>query len=116
MRIDRQAVYKKYNGRCSYCGMEITIKQMQVDHYWPQFLAHHQPDKDNNREENLMPSCQKCNIHKHGMKPEAWRSELERQVTMLRKSAQFDRALRFGQLEITEKPIVFYFETIYWEG
>jgi len=111
MKIDRQLIYQKFGGRCAYCGREITVKQMQVDHYWPQFLAHFQPNLDNNRIENLMPSCAKCNNHKHGMRPEIWRKELELQVTRLRKNTQFDRALRFGQLQITEKPVVFYFET-----
>ena len=112
MKIDRIKIYNKYEGHCAYCGREITIKKMQIDHYWPQYLAHFQPDKDNNRDENLMPSCQKCNIHKHGMRPEEWRKELGLQITRLRKNSQFDRALRFGQIEITEKPIVFYFEWI----
>ena len=106
----RIKVYKKLNGRCAYCGREITYKQMQVDHYWPQFLAHMQRDQDNNRFENLMPSCAKCNNNKHAWRPEEWRKELELQVTRLRKNAQFDRALRFGQLLIAERPVVFYFE------
>jgi len=112
MKINRAAVYQKYNGHCAYCGREILFKQMQVDHFWPQFLSHLQSGLDNNAFENLMPSCQKCNNHKHGMKIELWRSELQKQVSRLRKNAQFDRALRFGQVKITENPIVFYFEKI----
>ena len=110
MRIDRKAVYKKYDGHCAYCGREIGFKKMQVDHYWPQFLAHHKPEIDNDCFENLMPSCHKCNIHKHGMRLEVWRQELQLQIARLRKNAQFDRALRFGQIRITESPIVFHFE------
>ena len=111
MKIDREAAYKKYDGHCAYCGVEIDIKDMQVDHFWPQFLAYYQPDLDGNRPENLMPSCRKCNICKHAWRPEEFRKEMALQVSRLRKNAQFDRALRFGQIEITEKPIVFYFET-----
>lgn len=110
MKIDRIVVYNKFGGHCAYCGQSIEFKRMQIDHFWPQFLMHHQSDLDINRLENLMPSCQKCNIHKHGMRPEVWRSELQRQISILRKNARFDRVLRFGQIEITEKPIVFYFE------
>ena len=111
MKIDREKVYNKYGGRCAYCGTKIEFKQMQVDHFFPQFLKHLKPDEDNNDFKNLMPSCRKCNIHKHAMRPEVWRKELALQVTRLRKVAQFDRALRFNQIEISEKPIVFYFET-----
>lgn len=111
MKINRRKVYQKYGGRCAYCGKEITIKQMQVDHYWPQARKHMQRGLDNNRPDNLMPSCAKCNSHKGVWRPETWRRELALQVTRLRKYAQFDRALRFGQVEIAESPIVFYFET-----
>ena len=110
MKIDRRAVYKKTGGRCAYCGTPLEFKHMQVDHWWPQFLAHFERDKDNNRFENLLPACQKCNLHKHGMRPEVWRSELKRQVAMLKNNAQFNRALRFGQIEVVDKPIVFWFE------
>ena len=110
MLLYRQEVFEKYNRRCAYCGRMLLYKQMQVDHLHPQFLSHFQPEKDKNRIENLMPSCQKCNNHKGAMRLEIWRSELQKQVSRLKKNAQFDRALRFEQIEITEKPIVFYFE------
>lgn len=112
MTIDRQKVYKKFDGHCAYCGCEIEFKRMQVDHFWPKQLAHHEPDLDNDRFENLMPSCQPCNIHKHGMRPEVWRSELGRQLSMLMKNAQFKRVLRFGLIELTQIPIIFYFERL----
>jgi CRISPR/Cas system Type II protein with McrA/HNH and RuvC-like nuclease domain len=110
MKIDRVKVYQKCNGHCAYCGCEITIKQMQIDHVFPQLLSHHEPEFDKNRFANLMPSCHKCNNHKGGMKLEFWRSELQRQVKMLHNNSQFMRALRYGQIAITETPIVFYFE------
>ena len=110
--IDREKIYNKFCGHCAYCGREIDPSQMQVDHYWPRHLARLQAGVDNNGYENLMPSCPKCNNHKHGTRPEVWRAELQRQVTMLRKNVQFDRALRFGQIAIVEKPIKFYFETV----
>lgn len=47
---------------------------------------------------------------------EDFRHELSRQVTRLHRYAQFQRALRYGQVEITEKPIVFYFERIGGKG
>ena len=31
-KINRQEVYDKCGGHCGYCGKDITIKQMQVDH------------------------------------------------------------------------------------
>lgn len=106
----RENVYQKYDGHCAYCGCEITIKNFQVDHIWPQFLAHHQAGLSSHRFENLNPACRKCNNFKHGMRLEEFRSELEKQVEKLRKNAQFDRALRYNQIEICESPIRFFFE------
>jgi len=108
--INRKALYDKFEGHCAYCGRKIDFREMQVDHYWPKCLSHHEPKLDKNRFDNLMPACAKCNNHKHGMRPEVWRDELGKQVSRLRTTAQFDRALRFGQIKITESPIVFYFE------
>ena len=31
----REIVWKKYGGRCAYCGREIAYKDMQVDHFLP---------------------------------------------------------------------------------
>ena len=107
----RLEIYKKYQGHCAYCGTKLKYERMQVDHMHPRCKAHQQKGKDNNRLDNLMPSCQKCNGHKSGMMLEKWRKELGLQVKRLKKYAQFDRALRFGQVKVCEKPIVFYFES-----
>ena len=111
-KANRTDIYNKFDGHCAYCGQGIEFKNMQVDHYWPQSRAHQKPDEDNNRFENLMPSCRKCNNFKSSMRPEEFRNELQKQVERLRKKAQFDRALRFNQVEINEKPIAFYFELL----
>jgi len=108
--INRSLIHDKFGGRCAYCGHKICIKDMQIDHLWPQFLAHRQPELDNNRSENLMPACRKCNHYKKSLLIEEFREELSKQVERLMKNAQFDRALRFGQVEIKETPIKFFFE------
>jgi uncharacterized protein (TIGR02646 family) len=106
----RLKVFNKYSGRCAYCGCKITIKNFQVDHIWPQHIAHHQAGLSSHRFENLNPSCRKCNNYKHGMRLEEFRVELGLQISRLKRHAQFDRALRYGQVKITESPIIFYFE------
>ena len=35
----REQIYKKYNGRCAYCGEKIEYKDMQVDHIKPKYLG-----------------------------------------------------------------------------
>jgi len=112
----RVLVHEKYGKHCAYCGCILEYKKMQVDHLYPQFLAHHyKNDKKKDIDEfgNLMPSCAKCNNHKHSWRLEEWRRELSLQVTrLLKTSTQFNKALLFGQVIITESPIVFYFEIL----
>ena len=113
--MDRKEVYQKYNGHCAYCGTEIDFKAMEVDHLFPKSRVKYElRDEQPNVEipENYMPSCRKCNRHKGSFKIEEWRKELSLQVSRLRKSAQFDRARRFRQIQITESPIMFYYEQI----
>lgn len=112
MKIDRQSVYDKFDGKCAYCGIPIKISSFHVDHLEPQRLEHLLYDVDNNRFTNLMPSCYKCNRHKGGMRLETWRKEIERHSDMLLNNAQFERALRYGQVAITKKKVLFYFEKI----
>jgi len=54
----REIVYAKYNGHCAYCGCEITIKEMQVEHIIPK--SRNGTDDLN----NLTPSCKTCNTYK----------------------------------------------------
>lgn len=110
LKIDRQKVFDKYQGHCAYCGEDITIKNFQVDHIFPKCRSHMLPEFDENRIGNLNPSCRKCNNYKSGFLLEAFRREISLQVERLNKSAQFQRAVRFEQVVINEKPIVFYFE------
>ena len=109
-KATREIVLAKYEEHCSYCGCLLTLKSMQVDHLHPFSRSHFENDLDPNRIENLMPSCRKCNGFKGAFRLEDYRYELQLQVERLAKNAQFMRAVTFGQVKITESPIVFYFE------
>jgi len=119
MKINRLEVYNKYAGHCAYCGKEITIRQMQVDHAFPKRLAHFYPNLNIDRMENLNPACHKCNNFKAGEPVDgvewysnSYREQLGKQVQRLMKNSQFQRALTFGQIKITESPIIFYYEKL----
>jgi 5-methylcytosine-specific restriction endonuclease McrA len=119
---NREEVYKKCGGRCAYCGNEITIKQMQVDHIIPQ---HHYSEQHGclivgcrKFEEyglhdirNLNPACRPCNHRKGALTLELFREEIQAQVGRLRRyNNQFKLAERFGLIKEIEKVVVFYFE------
>lgn len=127
MKPKREKVHAKYSGHCAYCGISISIKDMQVDHLIPQrnyewslknnlkipsFLAH-LTLSDMNHIDNLMPACRSCNGFKSTFDLELFRSEVADQANRLRKyKPTFKLAERYGLIEVIERPVVFYFETL----
>lgn len=123
-KAQREAVRAKYNGRCAYCGSQLHDR-FHVDHLepicrlmdWESGLGFKEtgevayPERDTI--ENLMPSCPPCNIDKHAMPLEAWRSKLQRSTEVLaRNNPTYRHALRFALVCETRRPVVFYFERV----
>nr|DAI89472.1 MAG TPA: RECOMBINATION ENDONUCLEASE VII [Caudoviricetes sp.] len=125
---ERQKVYKKLNGHCAYCGREILIKDMQIDHIIPQlnfewifknniqdmipeFLIH-LTESDLHHIDNLNPACRVCNKWKSTYHLELFRSEIQDQVKRLQlRSSNYRIAKLYGLIEETEAKVKFYFET-----
>jgi len=104
-RPQREAVLKKTNGRCAYCGCELEYKQMQIDHISPISVG------GDNSFENLFASCQPCNHRKGTFSLEGFRKELEKQLKILRRdSATYRNAVRFGLVIENSHRVEFYFE------
>ena len=126
--MNRERVWLKYDKHCAYCGEEIEFKAMQVDHIVPkrhyeamcnqpgwslkghiEQIHGHYVEMDS--EENLNPSCRKCNNYKSDFSLEGFRQELSLQLERLNKtSTTYGRALRYRLIKETPKPIIFYFE------
>lgn len=68
----RIKVYNKYGGHCAYCGIELKIEEMTVDHVFPKSLLHF----SGNEFENLNPSCRQCNSVKSSYPLELFRFRL----------------------------------------
>ena len=63
--------------------------------------------------ENQNPACASCNINKHSDSLEEFRKMIAHFiVTLNRDSVQYKIAKRYGLIEETSKPVVFYFETL----
>jgi 5-methylcytosine-specific restriction endonuclease McrA len=111
--IDRMAVYNKYNGHCAYCGRELKLKEMQVDHIHPQHLIKEFILSGSGMIDdlqNLNPSCRSCNHYKSTFDIELFRSELERQPEIQGRKSQIRLCQRFGIIKFSNEPIKFYFE------
>jgi 5-methylcytosine-specific restriction endonuclease McrA len=104
-KAERQAVYEKCNGHCAYCGCEITISQMQVDHLWPISLNGLDEMK------NWLPACRSCNHYKGSSPPYSFRQTLEAMTkTLARDSITYKNAVRYGQVIPNPHPVIFYYE------
>jgi hypothetical protein len=60
---------------------------------------------------NLFPACAPCNLFKATFTLETFRRQVAEQAERARQySVNFRTAERFGQLQVTPSPIVFWFE------
>jgi len=114
----RQQVYDKCDGHCAYCGVEITLKQMQVDHiqpHWHTFTEQQASQskivKGSHDLDNLNPSCARCNKWKSTYSVEHFRKVVETSLDRLKRDTpNFRLARDYGLIEVIEKPVIFYFE------
>lgn len=125
MKLARIEIHAKFGGRCAYCGGEITLKQMQVDHVIPllrgqsdQSLAGYAPlgiaarERGTNDVSNLYPACRPCNQLKSSYSLEDFRAQVDWNSESLRKyNCQYRHLLRFGRIVEVTAPVVFHFET-----
>ena len=117
-KINRQEVYDKCSGHCAYCGTEITMKQMQVDHKEPLFrnssdkeLEWYKRERGTNDIDNLLPSCPRCNRWKSTFTLESFRDIVQTSLDRLeRDTPNFRLAKDYGLLTINDKKVIFYFE------
>ena len=120
----REDLFNKYGGRCAYCG-EPLADRWHADHVEPIWRLHEwvrgvgfkptgealRPEKDT--PENLLPACPPCNINKGGDSLEAWRESLANSPLTLRRDAPiYKHAVRFGLIQETALPVIFYFEKL----
>ena len=111
----REAVFNKYGGRCAYCGCELTLRTMQVDHIkavYASSLENNGVETQDDNLENLNPSCRQCNFYKGTLDIEQFRKKI---MTTLYETCQntFQAKLakKLGMLTVKQFD-KFYFERI----
>lgn len=100
----RRKVYAKFGGHCAYCGNEITLKEMQVDHV-KSIRKGGTDDYD-----NLFPSCRSCNHYKRSMDLEGFREYLKTLHERIAKNYIVKVGMRYGMVSIKPFEGTFYFE------
>ena len=113
----RRLVYDKYGGRCAYCGKELRLDDMQVDHIVPIWRGHDREvlskrtDIGDDSLDNFNPACRKGTNSVEG-----FRKVLKEQCQgIVKRSFQVRQSLDYGLLELRYKDVVFFFET-YGQG
>lgn len=102
---ERLSILGKMKGHCAYCGCEISLQEMQIDHILP--LKKGGLDTL----DNMWPSCKSCNHYKHTLTVEQFRRAIESMPhTLNRDSATYRIAVRYGLVVPDLCPVVFYFE------
>lgn len=112
-KAERLDVYNKCGGRCAYCGCEITMNQMQVDHVIPMefYDAYKTEGIDIDTLDNMLPACRSCNNYKSTLSLEKFRTAIERWTEVLQKgNATYRNAVRFGMIVPNPHSVKFYFE------
>lgn len=100
----RQQVHNKFNGHCAYCGKEISIKDMQVDHIYPKHLGGTDDIK------NLFPSCRRCNHYKRADTLTHFRQTMETLHERIQKDYICKVAEDYGIIKVEPWNGKFYFD------
>ncbi len=124
----REELKQKFGGRCAYCGCELPDKGWHADHVEAALRKWEYGERQANgirkiiysgeywRPENdalinMFPACAPCNLFKASFSIEKFREEIAEQAERARLySVNFRTAERFGQIQITPSPVVFWFE------
>ncbi|GKX39554.1 MULTISPECIES: HNH endonuclease [Pectobacterium] len=131
----REKLRMKFAGRCAYCGCELPEKGWHADHVeavhrkleideearakgrWKLKQTGESFRPENDTLENMFPACAPCNLFKSVFDLEEFRRQIAFQTgRALKSSVNFRTAERFGQVQITPSPIVFWFEKYQTEG
>lgn len=109
-KIVRQHVYEKYNGHCAYCGCELDIKDMQVDHLDSVYRAECEGREVDNSIDNFMPACRQCNFYKGTSTIEEFRKKIPNLKRTALIAFQVRLAQKYGIIQVNEWDMKFYFE------
>jgi len=112
----RRYILSKFDDRCAYCGCELDMDSLNVDHVVSkQAYRRIKEDLPSNFEvdgiDNLFPACQSCNCSKCDGSVEWYRDKIhELRTSLLDLSPKVKIAMRLGYLTFSNKPIIFHFE------
>jgi hypothetical protein len=107
-KSERKSIFAKTDAHCAYCGADLEIENMQVDHIIP-INGWHISGPDTI--DNMLPACRSCNHYKSRSLLEGFRKMLENMPhALMRDSVTYRNAVRYGLVIPQSHPVIFYFE------
>ncbi len=108
----KEEVYRRFNGRCAYCGWPVLFNEMEIDHSTPISRSLNEDSDDYiNSIYNLRLTCHECNNFKSNMSAGEFKLYLENKLMEdLCKDPKYKMAVKYGfvnQLHV-KKDIEFY--------
>lgn len=89
-------IYKRDGGKCYYCGKELSVRQISLDHYLPRSSS------GTDDIFNIVLSCKKCNREKTDSVPNNYQEVLIK----LFKKAVVDRKVTFPCAKLKHDELV----------
>lgn len=105
----------KFGGYCAYCGQLLPEKGWHADHVKP-VLRHMNGNgkgmihAENDTEDNLVPACHPCNLHKHCNSLEDYRRIINDGRREFLASGKGKALIRMQLVKVKPNPVVFWFE------
>jgi len=126
MKAIRPRIYNRFQGRCGYCGVNLKIQEMTIDHIIPKsifvetitskkdipYFLKHLTIKDVGHIDNLMCCCRICNAWKGTNTLTQFKKEISKSVDSIKKDITFKIALKYNLLIENPKDIKFFFEEL----
>ena len=118
----KEELLLKTNSKCAYCGQEITLDSMVVDHIVPiirkkndvdeysrkQYLQYLERRKELNTIDNLHASCRLCNGCKGALSLEEYRQKIINTPI----KGMYRILQQMGHITVNHRDAVFYFEKL----
>lgn len=115
-KVQREEIYKKFDGHCAYCGRMIDYKDMQIDHVVP-IHAWNEQECGTDDMDNLFPACRSCNHYKRAHSVETFRKMISEIPTKLaRDNYIFKVGCNYGLFDCKPVDVEFYYETYLYDA
>lgn len=111
-KVQREEIYKKFDGHCAYCGRAIDYKDMQVDHI---VSVHSWNEQECGADDmdNLFPACRSCNHYKRAHSVEYFRKMISEIPSKLaRDNYIYKVGCNYGFFDSWPRHVEFYFEKV----